>query len=133
MFNYRDEHDTAYEDENGILTWLAYDKFGNEIYCYQNGYTEFHVKSEPICDCGGELLYLNRGKWVCAKCGRKYNQNELDMPYVYGVDDSYPNNDIPNTKDFGRYYYAGKENAAGSVDPDSYYAYLNEMYNHPKF
>lgn len=59
-----DEHDTAYEDENDILTWLAYDKFGNEIYCYWNGYTEFHVKSEPLCDCGGELLYLDRGKWV---------------------------------------------------------------------
>lgn len=85
MLNYRDEHDAAYEDENGILTWLAYDKFGNEIYCYWNGYTEFHVKSEPICDCGGELLYLNRGKWVCAKCGRNYNENELDMPYVYGI------------------------------------------------
>lgn len=34
MLNYRDEYDTAYEDENGVLTWLAYDKFGNEIYCY---------------------------------------------------------------------------------------------------
>lgn len=118
-----DEHDTAYEDENDILTWLAYDKFGNEIYCYWNGYTEFHVKSEPLCDCGGELLYLDRGKWVALNVEETIIRMNLICL----------NNDIPNTKDFGRYYYAGKGNVAGSVDPDPYYAYLNGMHNHPKF
>lgn len=55
------------------------------------------------------------------------------MPYVPDVDDPYPSNDVPNTKDFGRYRYIGKGNVAASVEPDAYYAYLNGMYDHPKF
>lgn len=31
-------------NEDGVYEWMLKDKFGNDIYCYYNGYTELHIK-----------------------------------------------------------------------------------------
>lgn len=44
------------KNEDGVYEWMLKDKFGNNIYCYYNGYTELHIKSETKCldvNCGG--------------------------------------------------------------------------------
>ena len=32
------------KNEDGVYEWMLKDKFGNDIYCYYNGYTELHIK-----------------------------------------------------------------------------------------
>ena len=67
-------------NEDGVCEWMLKDKFGNDIYCYYNGYTELHIKSETKCldiNCGGELYPLPGARWVCGRCGKEYNEKEL--------------------------------------------------------
>lgn len=103
-------------NEDGVYEWMLKDKFGNDIYCYYNGYTELHIKSETKCldiDCGGELYHLRGARWVCGKCGREYDEKELIR-----VSD----------EEFGFYQYPNANHAA-AIDFEAYFGFLEGMFD----
>lgn len=40
---WKDEISKAFEKEDGILQWIAYDSAGNKVTCYWNGNVEMHI------------------------------------------------------------------------------------------
>lgn len=105
------------KNEDGVYEWTLKDKFGHDIYCYYNGYTELHIKSETKCldeNCGGELYYLyGQGKWVCGKCGKVYDEKEELL--------------VVDEDEFGKFMYPDSKHVV-AIDFDAYFGFLDGMF-----
>lgn len=126
---WKDEISKAFENEDGILQWIAYDSAGNKVTCYWNGSVEMHIKP-PRCDCGCRLIKFKRNTWKCPSCNRNYKESDMLDPIVVEYLDFAPDDeeeDFTITQDYGEYFHPTAICKAG-FDSDDYYDLVDGKY-----